>query len=81
MINYYDHEPHTATVKEHAQQITEVLRDFCQSNYDYLDYLTCSDVIKYIGKILDTLASYNLTDILTLQYHEWCGFNIIEKEA
>lgn len=81
MINYYDNEPHTATVKEHAQQITEVLRQFCQSNYDYLDYLTCSNVIKYIGEILDTLATYNLTDIISLTYHEWCGFIIDNKEA
>lgn len=80
MINYYDNEPHTATVKEHAEQLMHELREFCSTHNNYKDYLDESDMLREFGEMLEALYNRNENDIVTLTWCDWAGFNTQDEE-
>ena len=80
MINYGDEEPHTATVAEHAEQLTQDLREFCATHNNAKDYLDASYYIKEVGAMLEALYDKNQGDIITLTWRDWSGFTASDEE-
>ena len=81
MINYSDEEPHTATVAEHAEQLTHDLSEFCATNSNANDYMAAGAFIKEIGAILEALADKNKSDVITLTWRDWGGFTASDEEV
>ena len=80
MINYADEEPHTASVKEHAAQLMEDLREFCATHNAAGDYTESAYYIKELGEMLNVLYDHNENDIITITWRDWAGFIAQDRE-
>lgn len=75
MINYEDNNEHRATVAEHIEAISGILKEFVKNNTAE-DLALCSDVLEHIAEALAALHEKNRGDIATLEYNDMMGFII-----
>lgn len=79
MLKYEDFGDYTATVKEHREAIAQLLKD-------NIAILTTAEIIENSSYIEDAAATlsqlYDMNDekIITIEFTDWAGFNILKED-
>ena len=77
MLKYEDFGDYTATVKEHKEAIAQLLKD-------NMAILTPAEIVENSNYIEDAAATlsqlYDMEDnkIITIEFTDWAGFNILQ---
>lgn len=79
-INYFDNEPHTATVAEHIANIMQDLKGYMEANTNLYEIMASSDYLEEAGATINALSDRNLKDIVTISYMDWSGYIIKDEE-